>query len=128
MPHLCRICPTIGPMRITLLVLATLLLRAQAQAPRRTFRRRACAMLDPLAKMVNDYGNTARYAAEDARCRHRLRARSRGVPGRFHHRFWGRGADPSGHSLGVFFPGKPYINRASAARSRRKMLLRFYQT
>ncbi|MGB7758695.1 MAG: SGNH/GDSL hydrolase family protein [Bryobacteraceae bacterium] len=115
-------------MRITLLVLATLLLRAQAQAPAQDVPPPRVRMLDPLAKMVNDYGNTARYAAEDAKVPPPSAGEDRVVfLGDSITDFWGRGADPSGHSLGVFFPGKPYINRGISGQVTPQMLLRFYQ-
>jgi len=115
-------------MRITLLVLSTLLLRAQAQAPAQDVPPPRVRMLDQLARVVNDYGNTARYAAEDAKVLPPAAGEDRVVfLGDSITDFWGRGTDPTGHSLGVFFPGKPYINRGISGQVTPQMLLRFYQ-
>ena len=108
-------------MRITLLVLSTLLLRAQAQAPPADVPPPRVRILDPLARMVNDYGNTARYAAEDAKVPSPAAGEDRVV-------FMGDSiTDAWGRSLGVFFPGKPYINRGISGQVTPQMLLRFYQ-
>ncbi len=78
-------------------------------------------MLDQLARMVNDYGNTARYAAEDEKLLPPAAAEDRVVfMGDSITDFWGRGA-------GVFFPGKPYINRGISGQVTPQMLLRFHQ-
>lgn len=108
-------------MRITLLVLSTLLLRAQAQPPAQDVPPPRVRMLDQLARMVNDYGNTARYAAEDAKVPPPAAGEDRVV-------FMGDSiTDAWGRSLGVFFPGKPYINRGISGQVTPQMLLRFYQ-
>ena len=110
-----------GPMRITLFVLSTLLLRAQAQAPAQDAPPPRVRMLDQLSRMVNDYGNTARYAAEDAKVLPPAADEDRVV-------FMGDSiTDAWGRSLGVFFPGKPYINRGISGQVTPQMLLRFYQ-
>ena len=108
-------------MRIALLVLSTLLLRAQAQAPAQDVPLPRVPMLDPLARMVNDYGNTARYAAEDAKVLPPAAGEDRVV-------FMGDSiTDGWGRGRGVFFPGKPYINRGIGGQVTPQMLLRFYQ-
>jgi len=115
-------------MRIILFVLSTLLLRAQAQAPAQDVPPPRVRMLDPLSRMVNDYGNTARYAAEDAKVPPPAAGEDRVVfMGDSITDFWGRGTDPTGRSLGVFFPGKPYFNRGISGQVTPQMLLRFYQ-
>jgi lysophospholipase L1-like esterase len=108
-------------MRITLFVLSTLLLRAQAQTPAQDAPPPRVRMLDQLSRMVNDYGNTARYAAEDAKVLPPAADEDRVV-------FMGDSiTDAWGRSLGVFFPGKPYINRGISGQVTPQMLLRFYQ-
>ena len=108
-------------MRITLFVLSTLLLRAQAQTPAQDVPPPRVRMLDQLSRMVNDYGNTARYAAEDAKVLPPAADEDRVV-------FMGDSiTDAWGRGLGVFFPGKPYINRGISGQVTPQMLLRFYQ-
>ncbi|MGD0667525.1 MAG: SGNH/GDSL hydrolase family protein [Bryobacteraceae bacterium] len=110
-------------MRIILLVLSALLLRAQAQTAPRDIPPAPprVRMLDPLARMVNDYGDTARYAAEDEKVLPPSAGEDRVVfMGDSITDFWGRG-------VGVFFPGKPYINRGISGQVTPQMLLRFYQ-
>ncbi len=108
-------------MRIVLFVLSTLLLRAQAQAPPQDVPPPRVRMLDGLARMVNDNGNTARYAAEDAKVPPPAAGEDRVV-------FMGDSiTDAWGRGLGVFFPGKPYINRGISGQVTPQMLLRFYQ-
>ena len=110
-------------MRIILLVLSALLLRAQAQTAPRDIPPAPprVRMLDPLARMVNDYGDTARYAAEDEKVLPPSAGEDRVVfMGDSITDIWGRG-------VGVFFPGKPYINRGISGQVTPQMLLRFYQ-
>jgi len=108
-------------MRNTLFVLLTLLLRAQAQAPPQDVPPPRVRMLDQLSRMVNDYGNTARYAAEDERVPPPAAGEERVVfMGDSITDFWGRGTS-------TFFPGKPYINRGISGQVTPQMLLRFYQ-
>jgi lysophospholipase L1-like esterase len=76
-----------------------------------------------LARLVNDYGNTFRYAAEN-------RTVPPPAPGEDRVVFmgdsitdnWGRGNG----QYGKFFPGKPYINRGISGQVTPQMLLRFY--
>jgi len=108
-------------MRITLLLLSALLLRAQAQAPAQDVPPPRVRMLDGLERMINDYGDTARYAAEDATVPPPAAGENRVVfMGDSITDFWGRRA-------GSFFPGKPYINRGISGQVTPQMLLRFYQ-
>jgi lysophospholipase L1-like esterase len=108
-------------MRITLFVLSTLLLRAQAQAPPQDVPPPRVRMLDQLARMVNDYGNTLRYAAEDAKVPPPAAGEDRVV-------FMGDSiTDGWGRGIGVFFPGRPYVNRGIGGQVTPQMLLRFHQ-
>ena len=108
-------------MRITLFVLSALLLRAQAQAPPQDVPPPRVRMLDGLERMINDYGHTARYAAEDANTPPPAAGERRVVfMGDSITDFWGRRA-------GAFFPGKPYINRGISGQVTPQMLLRFHQ-
>ncbi len=108
-------------MRIALFVLSTLLLRAQPQAPPQDVAPPRVHMLYQLARMVNDYGNTARYAAEDAKVLPPAAGEDRVV-------FMGDSiTDAWGRGVGVFFPGKPYINRGIGGQVTPQMLLRFHQ-
>src|SRR5208283_1828646 len=107
-------------MRIALFVLSTLLLRAQPQAPPQDVAPPHVHMLDQLARMVNDYGNTARYSAEDAKVLPPAAGDDRVI-------FMGDSiTDAWGRGVGVFFPGKPYINRGISGQVTPQMLLRFY--
>jgi len=108
-------------MRITLFVLCALLLRVQAQTPPPDVAPPRVRMLDGLARMVNDYGNTARYAADDAKV-------APPAPGEDRVVFMGDSiTDAWGRSIGAFFPGKPYLNRGISGQVTPQMLLRFYQ-
>jgi len=108
-------------MRIALFVLSTLLLRAQPQAPPQDVAPPHVHMLDQLARMVNDYGNTARYSAEDAKVLPPAAGEDRVI-------FMGDSiTDAWGRGVGVFFPGKPYINRGISGQVTPQMLLRFHQ-
>jgi lysophospholipase L1-like esterase len=75
-----------------------------------------------LARLVNDYGNTARYAAENQQVQPPAPGEDRVVfMGDSITDNWGRGNDH-----GKFFPGKPYINRGISGQVTPQMLLRFY--
>ncbi len=109
-----------GPMRIALFVLSALLLRAQAPAPAQPAPPPP-SRLDQLEKFINDYGNTARYAADDAKVPPPAAGEDRVVfMGDSITDIWGRGQ-------GVFFPGKPYINRGIGGQVTPQMVLRFHQ-
>jgi lysophospholipase L1-like esterase len=108
-------------MRITLLVFCAFLLRAQAQTSAQDVPPPRVRMLDQLARMVNDYGNTVRYAAEDEKVPPAAAGEDRVV-------FMGDSiTDAWGRSIGTFFVGKPYINRGISGQVTPQMLLRFYQ-
>lgn len=74
------------------------------------------------AQLINDFGNTARYAADNQKL-----LASPVDPGRVVFMGdsitdgWGRGNNGS-----VFFPGKPYVNRGISGQTTAQMLLRFY--
>jgi len=108
-------------MRIALFALSTLLLQAQAPAPPQDVAPPRVRMLDPLAELINDYGNTARYAAENAKVPPPAAGEDRVV-------FMGDSiTDGWGRGIGSFFPGKPYINRGISGQVTPQMLLRFHQ-
>ena len=73
------------------------------------------------ASLINDFGNTARYAAENA-------AVQPPAPGENRVVFMGDSITDNLHSprFGGFFPGKPYINRGISGQVTGQMLLRFY--
>jgi lysophospholipase L1-like esterase len=78
-------------------------------------------MLEPVARMINDYGNLRRYAAENAKLQPPASGEERVVfMGDSITDFWGRRG-------GQFFPGKPYINRGISGQVTAQMLLRFHQ-
>ena len=74
-----------------------------------------------IAQLINDFGNTARYAADNQKIA------AAAEPGRVVFMGdsitdgWGRGNNGSS-----FFPGKPYINRGISGQVTAQMLLRFY--
>ncbi|HXB69664.1 MAG TPA: SGNH/GDSL hydrolase family protein [Candidatus Acidoferrales bacterium] len=76
--------------------------------------------LEPLARLINDYGNLRRYAADNAKVQLPVAGEERVVfMGDSITDFWGRQA-------GQFFPGKPYINRGISGQVTSQMLLRFH--
>ena len=78
--------------------------------------------LRSIYQLVNDYGNTARYAAENEKLQPPAPGEDRVVfMGDSITDGWGRGNNGS-----VFFPGKPYINRGISGQVTAQMLLRFY--
>jgi lysophospholipase L1-like esterase len=78
--------------------------------------------LQSVYQLINDYGNTRRYAADNAKV-------SPPAPGEERVVFmgdsitdgWGRNNNGSS-----FFPGKPYINRGISGQVTPQMLMRFY--
>jgi len=77
--------------------------------------------LEPIARLINDYGNLRRYAADNAQVQPPAAGEERVVfMGDSITDFWGRRA-------GQFFPGKPYINRGISGQVTSQMLLRFHQ-
>jgi lysophospholipase L1-like esterase len=76
--------------------------------------------LEPIARLINDYGDLHRYAAENAKVQPPAAGEERVVfMGDSITDFWGRRA-------GTFFPGKPYINRGISGQVTSQMLLRFH--
>ncbi len=103
-------------MRITLALLAPLAVLAQPQTP--------TVMPPPLrqvASLINDFGNTRRYAGENASVKPPAANERRVV-------FMGDSITDNLHSarFGGFFPGQPYINRGISGQTTAQMLLRFY--
>ncbi len=80
--------------------------------------------LQPMYQLVNDYGNTRRYAAENQKLPPPTAGESRVVfMGDSITDAWGRGQFAS---TAAFFPGKPYVNRGISGQVTAQMLLRFY--
>jgi len=78
--------------------------------------------LAPIARLINDFGNAARYAADNQKVQPPAPGEERVVfMGDSSTDGWGRG--PNGDK---FFPGKPYINRGISGQVTAQMLLRFY--
>jgi lysophospholipase L1-like esterase len=74
------------------------------------------------ANLINDFGNTHRYAAENA-------AVKPPAPGEQRVVFMGDSITDNLHNaqrFGPFFPGKPYLNRGIGGQVTGQMLLRFY--
>jgi lysophospholipase L1-like esterase len=74
------------------------------------------------ASLINDFGNTRRYAAENATVKPPAAGEMRVV-------FMGDSITDNMHNaqrFGPFFPGKPYINRGISGQVTGQMLLRFY--
>jgi lysophospholipase L1-like esterase len=72
--------------------------------------------------LVDDYGNTKRYAAENATVKPPAPGEQRVV-------FMGDSITDNMHNVqrfGPFFPGKPYLNRGIGGQTTAQMLLRFY--
>jgi lysophospholipase L1-like esterase len=79
--------------------------------------------LDAISRSINDFGNTRRYAAGNARLAPPAPGEQRVVfMGDSITDFWGRGDNGS-----TFFPGKPYVNRGISGQVTAQMLLRFHQ-
>ena len=108
-------------MRISLVLLFALTAWAQppAQPPAQP------AVLPPqvaqVARLINDFGDLRRYAAENAKVQPPAPGEERVV-------FMGDSiTDMWGRRVGAFFPGKPYINRGISGQVTAQMLLRFHQ-
>jgi lysophospholipase L1-like esterase len=101
-------------MRLTLALLLGAAAWAQPPAP---------PLPPPLrqaAQLINDFGNSARYAADNASVQ---------APGPGEQRvvFMGDSITDGWHTPAApFFPGKPYINRGISGQTTAQMLLRFY--
>jgi len=106
-------------MRITLALLVAGAACAQPPAGPPPFP--TPSVLTPAARMINDYGNRFRYAAENQKIRPPAPGEDRVVfMGDSITDGWGRSNN------GEFFPGKPYINRGISGQVTPQMLLRFY--
>ena len=74
------------------------------------------------ASLINDFGNTHRYAAENTAVKAPAAGEKRVV-------FMGDSITDNLHNaqrFGPFFPGKPYLNRGIGGQVTGQMLLRFY--
>src|SRR5579885_3487717 len=101
-----------------LLLLAALAALSQQQQPSIPYT------LRPMYDLVNDYGNTRRYAAENQKLAPPAAGESRVVfMGDSITDAWGRGGFAS---TAPFFPGKPYVNRGISGQVTAQMLLGFY--
>ncbi|HLK64943.1 MAG TPA: GDSL-type esterase/lipase family protein [Bryobacteraceae bacterium] len=108
-------------MRLTITLLLTAAAWAQAPVPPPA---PTPPPLAQLARMINDYGNTFRYAAENQKVPPPAPGEDRVVfMGDSITDNWGRGNG----QYGKFFPGKPYFNRGISGQVTPQMLLRFYQ-
>ncbi|MGA7240318.1 MAG: SGNH/GDSL hydrolase family protein [Bryobacteraceae bacterium] len=105
-------------MRITLALLAPLAALAQSQVPAQTV---IPPPLRQVASLVNDFGNTRRYASENASVKAPAANERRVV-------FMGDSITDNLHNarFGGFFPGQPYLNRGISGQTTAQMLLRFY--
>src|SRR5665213_2511378 len=113
--HLC----TIAGMRFTLALFIPLaaLAQPQPQVPMAT-----PPPLRQIANLIDDYGNTRRYAAENAVVEPAAAGEQRVV-------LMGDSITDNMHNVqkfGPFFPGKPYLNRGISVQTTAQMLLRFY--
>jgi len=107
-------------MRLTLSLLLTAAAWAQAPVPPPI---PTPGPLVQLARLVSDYGNTFRYAAENQKVQPPAPGEDRVVfMGDSITDNWGRGNG----QYGPFFTGKPYINRGISGQVTPQMLLRFY--
>jgi lysophospholipase L1-like esterase len=78
--------------------------------------------LRQVASLINDFGNTRRFAAENAATNPPAAGEQRVV-------FMGDSITDNLHNtqrFGPFFPGKPYLNRGIGGQVTGQMLLRFY--
>jgi lysophospholipase L1-like esterase len=101
-------------MRFTLALLLPLSALAQPSA--------IPPQLRQAASLINDFGNTKRYAAENATVKPPAPGEDRVV-------LMGDSITDNLHNtqrFGPFFPGKPYINRGIGGQVTGQMLLRFY--
>jgi lysophospholipase L1-like esterase len=77
------------------------------------------SFLRGIYQQINDFGNTARYAADNQKA---IASQNQVVfMGDSITDGWGRGNNGS-----VFFPGKAYVNRGISGQTTAQMLLRFY--
>jgi lysophospholipase L1-like esterase len=107
-----------GDMRFPLALLLPLAALAQPPAPGVV-----PPQLRQAANLINDFGNTRRYAAENASVKPPASSEQRVV-------LMGDSITDNLHNaqrFGPFFPGKPYLNRGISGQVTGQMLLRFYQ-
>ncbi len=106
-------------MRVTLALLISAAAWAQAPAPQPPPL--SPPQLVQAARLINDYGNVARYAGDNEKVQPPKPGEERVV-------FMGDSiTDGWGRSQGsAFFPGKPYINRGISGQVTPQMLMRFY--
>src|ERR1700679_692269 len=103
-------------MRLFITLLLPLAAFAQPQAP--------SVIPPPLrqaASLIDDFGNSRRYAAENATVKPPASGELRVV-------FMGDSITDNMHNaqrFGPFFPGKPYFNRGISGQTTAQMLLRF---
>jgi lysophospholipase L1-like esterase len=106
-------------MRLTLLLLLVSIAFAQPPASPPSFP--TPPPLTQAARMINDYGNRLRYAADNQKLQAPAAGEDRVVfMGDSITDNWGR------PNYGAFFPGKPYVNRGISGQVTPQMLLRFY--
>jgi lysophospholipase L1-like esterase len=106
-------------MRITLVFL--LAAASWAQPPATLPPQPTPPPLVQAARMINDYGNRLRYAADNQKVQPPAAGEDRVVfMGDSITDNWGR------PNYGAFFPGKPYINRGISGQVTPQMLLRFF--
>lgn len=104
-------------MRFLLVLLVPFAALAQPQA-----QSAVPPQLRQAATLINDFGNTKRYAGENATVKPPAGGEQRVV-------FMGDSITDNMHNtqrFGPFFPGKPYLNRGIGGQTTAQMLLRFY--
>jgi lysophospholipase L1-like esterase len=107
-----------GDMRFTVALLLPFAALAQSTGPSVV-----PPQLRQAAGLINDFGNTRRYAAENAAVKPPSAGEQRVV-------LMGDSITDNLHNtqrFGPFFPGKPYLNRGIGGQVTGQMLLRFYQ-
>ena len=110
-------------MRFLLLGLIACSAVAQTSSEEPAFITQARAALDRAGRMINDYGDTRRYAADNQKLPPPAPGEQRVVfMGDSITDAWGRNNNGSS-----FFPGKPYVNRGISGQVTPQMLLRFHQ-
>ncbi len=110
---------------LSVLLLAPIATLAQPLAQPQTQPQTLSAIppsLRQAATLLTDYGNTKRYAAENAATKPPAAGEQRVV-------FMGDSITDNMHNsqrFGPFFPGKPYLNRGIGGQTTVQMLIRFY--
>jgi lysophospholipase L1-like esterase len=107
-----------------LLIAGALVLSLHAQPPQPPPANPAVPPLRAVNELINDYANTRRYAADNAKIPAPTAGEDRVVfMGDSITDAWGRGQYAQ---TAPFFTGKPYINRGISGQTTAQMLLRFY--